>query len=367
MRITSHFWAIVLGLLLPTMVTMGQAPAVGMWNSAALLAVRDSKLGAPMASRALAIVHTCMYDAWAAYDAHAVGTQLAGALRRPPSERTLANKKKAISYAGQPCASSTCYGASSSSSPVYATLVTPSGVSVTPTPMTVIKLGVGAGGGTTQSAAFANTWNSFAGPANARGWDGRLLYYYQLGVPFSGCATTTVGLLTQPNGSGQCASWARLMQDSLAANGISSNFVTISLPSNWGMLVKNWSFSGSPSFPTNAPWIYLFKPVAEASGALGMVPPAANSIYGDFTSLTGVPGQNSPTPFEKFFGSHYIVKAPANLSVGGPYFDPSYGVTYAGKCDFESKAVAAYVQWIPQSNNYYGELPSGSCVAQLNP
>jgi len=69
------------------------------WDNSALLGVRDAKLGAPMVSRALAIVHTCMYDAWAAYDERAVGTQLSGALRRPVSERTRANKEKAISYA----------------------------------------------------------------------------------------------------------------------------------------------------------------------------------------------------------------------------------------------------------------------------
>ena len=69
------------------------------WNSAALQGVRDAKLGAPVVARALAIVHTCMYDAWAAYDERAVGTQLAGALRRPATERTQANKEQAISYA----------------------------------------------------------------------------------------------------------------------------------------------------------------------------------------------------------------------------------------------------------------------------
>jgi hypothetical protein len=52
-----------------------------------------------MVSRALSIVHTCMYDAWAAYDKDAVGTQLSGVLRRPQLERTLENKQKAISYA----------------------------------------------------------------------------------------------------------------------------------------------------------------------------------------------------------------------------------------------------------------------------
>ena len=53
------------------------------WNNAALQGVRDSKIGAPMIARALAIVHTCMYDAWAAYDEQAVGTQLHDALRCP--------------------------------------------------------------------------------------------------------------------------------------------------------------------------------------------------------------------------------------------------------------------------------------------
>ena len=72
---------------------------VVLWNDAALQGVRDSKLGPPMVARALAIVHTCAYDAWAAYDHHAVGTRLGGALRRPPRERTLANKNIAISYA----------------------------------------------------------------------------------------------------------------------------------------------------------------------------------------------------------------------------------------------------------------------------
>jgi hypothetical protein len=52
-----------------------------------------------MASRALAIVDTCMFDAWTAYDEKAIGTQLRGALRRPPVERSLANKERAISYA----------------------------------------------------------------------------------------------------------------------------------------------------------------------------------------------------------------------------------------------------------------------------
>ena|SRR5579884_1948557 len=38
------------------------------WNQAALQGVRDGTLGPPMVARALAIAHTCMYDAWATYD-----------------------------------------------------------------------------------------------------------------------------------------------------------------------------------------------------------------------------------------------------------------------------------------------------------
>ena len=50
-------------------------------------------------ARTLAVWATAMYDAWAAYDERAVGSRLGGELRRPKAERTLENKKKAISYA----------------------------------------------------------------------------------------------------------------------------------------------------------------------------------------------------------------------------------------------------------------------------
>jgi hypothetical protein len=40
-----------------------------------------------------------MYDAWAAYDRTAVGTQLGGSLRRPAAEATLYNKNEAVSFA----------------------------------------------------------------------------------------------------------------------------------------------------------------------------------------------------------------------------------------------------------------------------
>jgi hypothetical protein len=89
----------VVFLLLSAGVAWSADTLVVQWNNAFLQGVRDSKIGPPMVARALAISHTCMYDAWAAYDARAKGTQLGGSLRRPPNERTPANKREAISFA----------------------------------------------------------------------------------------------------------------------------------------------------------------------------------------------------------------------------------------------------------------------------
>lgn len=69
------------------------------WNKAALQAIRDTHPGPPIVARVLAVTHTCMFDAWAAYDAVAIGTRLGGTLRQPVAERTMANKEKAVSFA----------------------------------------------------------------------------------------------------------------------------------------------------------------------------------------------------------------------------------------------------------------------------
>lgn len=77
----------------------GWAPSVVVtWNDAALQAIRTTHPGPPIVARMLAIANTCIYDAFAAYDAHALGTQFGDALRRPAAERTLENRRKAVSY-----------------------------------------------------------------------------------------------------------------------------------------------------------------------------------------------------------------------------------------------------------------------------
>jgi hypothetical protein len=92
----------VVALIWPTSATAQSSASDNVavqWDAAALQGVRDSRIGPPMVARALAIVHTCMFDAWAAYDSRALGTQFGDELRRPKKERTLANKNEAISFA----------------------------------------------------------------------------------------------------------------------------------------------------------------------------------------------------------------------------------------------------------------------------
>jgi hypothetical protein len=71
------------------------------WNEELLQAIRlhPPQTGPTITARAIGVLHTATYDAWAAYDAVAKGTRLGSQLRRPATERTLDNKDKAISFA----------------------------------------------------------------------------------------------------------------------------------------------------------------------------------------------------------------------------------------------------------------------------
>jgi hypothetical protein len=53
------------------------------WNNEALECIRAVKTSPPVNARALFIIHTSAYDAWAAYDQKASGTRLGHSLRRP--------------------------------------------------------------------------------------------------------------------------------------------------------------------------------------------------------------------------------------------------------------------------------------------
>jgi hypothetical protein len=66
------------------------------WDQAALQAVRNVGMGPTPASRAIAIMHTCMYDAWATYDAVAVATRPNGI---PRQAGRYTDATMAVSYA----------------------------------------------------------------------------------------------------------------------------------------------------------------------------------------------------------------------------------------------------------------------------
>lgn len=69
------------------------------WNQETLKLIEKNDFNPATAARALNMVHTSIFDAWAAYDDKAIGTRRGSTLRRPCSEHTLANKAEAISFA----------------------------------------------------------------------------------------------------------------------------------------------------------------------------------------------------------------------------------------------------------------------------
>ena len=78
----------------------GYEPSVVVrWNEALLEALRRTGFRPMWTARALAMTHTAMYDAWAAYDAVATGVHWDGDLRRPLRERTAGSARAAVSVA----------------------------------------------------------------------------------------------------------------------------------------------------------------------------------------------------------------------------------------------------------------------------
>jgi hypothetical protein len=71
------------------------------WDEQLLSAIRayPAATGPTITARALGVLHTATYDAWAAYDPVAKGTRLDGPAQQVASRISEANKKAAISYA----------------------------------------------------------------------------------------------------------------------------------------------------------------------------------------------------------------------------------------------------------------------------
>jgi hypothetical protein len=75
--------------------------AVVLWDDQLLDVIRayPAQTGPTVTARALGVVHTATYDAWAAYDPTAKQTRMDGPAPQQAGRNTLDNKKEAISYA----------------------------------------------------------------------------------------------------------------------------------------------------------------------------------------------------------------------------------------------------------------------------
>lgn len=77
--------------------TYSSPTIVVQWNNVALQAISATATGPTIGARALAIVHTCMYDAWTTYDPIALPTRPNGILKQ--KDKKLVATPIAVSYA----------------------------------------------------------------------------------------------------------------------------------------------------------------------------------------------------------------------------------------------------------------------------
>ncbi len=240
--------------------------------------------------------------------------------------------------------------AGTSSNPIYVCLANPnaspaSGLTVF---RTLVHLACSNPGATDADTAVARTWSLLSGLV-ARTWDLTTpLYYYRTASTFSANGVDIAALLR--DGTGQCLSWAHLLQDAWTLNGIGVNsdsngcsyytIATCTLTGDSYFWVKTWS-----SLPTSDDWFYF------ESTSFDMIPYPSDGQYGHYDDGGGstfknehtVPGQNSGSgaPSQKVFSNHQFVKY-KSLSGISTYFDPSYGVTYASASDFQAVAVSGF-------------------------
>lgn len=69
------------------------------WNQLTLDAIKYTRTAPPLAARALAMVHTAMYNAWSTYNPVALSTSTADYIKAPQDQCTKDNVRKSFSYA----------------------------------------------------------------------------------------------------------------------------------------------------------------------------------------------------------------------------------------------------------------------------
>jgi hypothetical protein len=230
--------------------------------------------------------------------------------------------------------------------PLYVTLDTPV---VSPLYLSIVHIATAGPPAATKEAAADATWAKFGTgtrPANVKGWDGRAFVYYPAGIGFNGVELDSMETFLRDM-AGRCGMMMKLMLQAMQVNNLDAKGVAVLPQPNCtgegcapAFLVKNWIF-GTPSLTHLGLTHYKYKMITiDASNELVPAPDPPNG-YGDLTNATGIPGQNSPTPSEKTWGDHAIMK------VGERWLDPSYGVVYRDEADFQTKALDGW--WAPLS------------------
>src|SRR5690606_26081365 len=74
-------------------------PLALQWNQLTLEAIKITNTSPPLAARALAMVHTAMYDAWSVYNKCAFGTSTSRYIKRYEENCGVDEVEKTFSYA----------------------------------------------------------------------------------------------------------------------------------------------------------------------------------------------------------------------------------------------------------------------------
>jgi hypothetical protein len=204
-----------------------------------------------------------------------------------------------------------------------------------------------ANGETTEAGVRTKVWGLFPG-LNVRRLDGTQLTYYANWLTRN---TTTATLLKF--GDGQCGSWTSLFLDMLKSQGLqyaNDYDVVRGIPdvnaalSPAGFIVKNWSFVGAGTNPdpvTNVRYPYYNTPRWSVRG--DVINFGGGAYFYDWATaevndLAGIPGQGTANP-ASMFNNHQVAV------IGGTYYDPSYGVTYANLMGMQTNAIDGLFRW----------------------
>jgi len=204
-----------------------------------------------------------------------------------------------------------------SENPCYVTLADPIA-----TPFhTLLYIGCSKAAGKTETTPTAEAiWGEFTDCVVWRKDDPTTLTYWVGSAPAGNSATLLA------NANGQCSCWAHFLLDSWKAQGISNAqvvLVTPNVPTATGFLVKEWTFSGSGSSTSTAPFVYV--------------------VNRDVFDEIGIAGQGNRDPRSDFV-LHYVVR------YQNEYYDPSYGLPlgshgYASRLGWENSSLDGFWRW----------------------